>query len=199
MAHIKKATPPQTREAIAQAKAAFTATSAGEVTAVVATLNVIDSDGDYTVAGAFPEGEPVPVSAYGHTSWSGALPVGTGVITVSGDLVLANMKFILSTQSGRETFEVVRELGPLGQWSYGYDVLDSTFGEMDGEPVRILRRLKIHEVSPVLVGAGVGVVTLDAKTRAELEAIRADLLTDEDQAAAREYARFARHLIGSRR
>ena len=61
---------------------------------------------------------------------------------------------------------------------------------------RFLKRLEVHEVSPVLCGAGVGVRTVDAKddlddvTRAQLLAIahQARLRADMD----RELARFIR-------
>jgi hypothetical protein len=46
----------------------------GLVEAVFSTFNVIDSDGDVTLPGAFEEGAPARVSAYGHTSWDGKLP-----------------------------------------------------------------------------------------------------------------------------
>src|SRR5690606_30998985 len=55
------------------------------------------------------------------------------------------------------------ELGDLGQWSYGFDIVKHSFGEFEGRQVRFLERVKVHEVSPVLVGAGVGVRTLVAK------------------------------------
>lgn len=38
----------------------------GEVTAVFSTFDVVDADGDVTRKGAFTEGAPVVISAYGH-------------------------------------------------------------------------------------------------------------------------------------
>src|SRR5213595_1548806 len=88
MAFIKRAVSAPTGEALAQAAGAFKATSLGEVTALFARLNVVDADGDVTLSGAFTEGAPVVISAYGHTSWGGALPVGKGTIGTRGDLAL---------------------------------------------------------------------------------------------------------------
>lgn len=144
----------------------------GLVSAVIATFNVVDSDGDWTVPGAFPVGAEVPISAYQHTSWSGALPVGKGVIRADQTRAWVEAAFFMNTAAGRDTFEVVKELGPLGQWSYGYDVVDSDQEQRDGRIVRVLRSLVVHEVSPVLVGAGVGTATLDAKTAAAAEYLR---------------------------
>jgi hypothetical protein len=51
------------------------------------------------------------------------------------------------------------------EWSYGYDVLDGEPGTKDGESVRLLKSLKVHEVSPVILGAGVGTQTLATKSQ----------------------------------
>lgn len=140
----------------------------GLVEAVFSTFNVVDSDGDVTLPGAFTDGATVPISAYGHKSWEGALPVGVGTIRQTPTAAVLEGRFFLDTVSGRDTFTVVKHLGPLGQWSYGYDVALSERGERDGMPVQVLRRLKVHEVSPVLVGAGVDTRTLTAKGRSGL-------------------------------
>lgn len=136
----------------------------GEVEAVFATLNVIDSDGDVTLDGAFPEGAEVPISAYGHASHGGALPVGMGKIRTTDTEAILDGKFWLDTTAGREHFDVVKKMGGKGQWSYGYTPLDAGPGTHDGVDVRLLKRLDVHEVSPVLIGAGVGTRTLSAKS-----------------------------------
>ena len=135
----------------------------GEVEAVFATLGVKDSDGDVTLPGAFEDGAEVVISAYGHTSWQGLLPVGKGTIREVGDEAILSSQFFMDTQAGKDTFTVVKNLGAQGEWSYGYDPVKYSFGEHDGEQVRFLESLKVFEVSPVLVGAGVGTRTLAAK------------------------------------
>lgn len=137
----------------------------GEITAVFATLGVIDSDGDVTVKGAFPNDAPVVISAYGHTSWQGAKPVGKGVIREVGDEAILEGQFFLDTVEGRDTFTVVKQLGEIGlqEWSYGYDPVKFSYGEHDGQKVRFLEDLAVYEVSPVLKGAGVGTRVLSAK------------------------------------
>ena len=141
--------------------------AAGEVTAVFATLGVVDHDGDVTRPGAFTDGAKVAISAYGHASWSGALPAGKGTIHVRGDQAVLDGTFFLSTQHGRDTFETVKALAEdgLGEWSYGFDIDKSVFGEHEGKSVRFLDRLTVHEVSPVLLGAGINTRTLAAKGR----------------------------------
>jgi hypothetical protein len=153
----------------------------GEIVAVFATLGVIDSDGDVTVKGAFPNDAPVVISAYGHTSWQGVKPVGKGVIREVGDEALLEGQFFLDTVEGRDTFTVVKELGGLGlqEWSYGYDPVKFSFGEYEGQRVRFLEELKVHEVSPVLKGAGVGTRLVTAKSGVKfgehVESVMADV------------------------
>ncbi len=136
----------------------------GEVQVVFSTLDVVDSDGDVTRAGAFTDGEKVRISAFGHASWGGALPVGKGVIREVKNEAVMDGQFFLDTAAGRDTFTVVRELGELQEWSYGFDITKASFGEHDGRDVRFLEGLKVHEVSPVLLGAGVGTRTIGAKS-----------------------------------
>ncbi len=140
-------------------------TAKGLIEAVFATLNVIDKDGDVTLPGAFTNGEKVRISAYGHKSWDGVLPVGKGEINEVGNEAILTGQFFMNTAAGRETFEVVKELGALAEFSYGFDVLENSFGVFgdDERKVQFLRKLQVHEVSPVLLGAGIGTRTLVAK------------------------------------
>lgn len=137
----------------------------GMVQAVFSSFDVVDSDGDVTLPGAFEEGAPVRISAYGHASWGAALPVGKGVIRTTEKEAVLDGQFFLSTQVGRDTFETVKQMAELQEWSYGFDIMDSEPGERDGEKVRVLKALKVHEVSPVLLGAGVNTRTLAVKSR----------------------------------
>src|SRR5438093_4954870 len=135
----------------------------GTVEAVFSTFDVVDHDGDVTVPTAMEDGAAVRISAYGHASWGGALPVGKGLVRVKGSEAILEGQFFLNTQAGRDTFETVKELGGLQEWSYGFDILDAEPAERDGQQIRLLKRLKVREVSPVLHGAGVGTRTLAVK------------------------------------
>jgi len=149
-----------------------TAGDSGEVTAIFSTFDVVDHDGDVTLPGAFTDGAKVRISAYNHTSWQGALPVGKGVIHTTETEAVMEGQFFMNTAQGRDTFTVVKELADIGEWSYGFDVDDAIPGEFDGQQVRFLRKLTVHEVSPVLLGAGIGTRTLAAKSL--------DDMTDEE-------------------
>jgi prohead serine protease len=139
----------------------------GIVTAVFSTMNVRDHDGDYTRDTAFTDGAPVVISAYGHKSWDGTPPVGKGVIRVKGKKAVLEGQFFMNTAAGRDTFETVKELAAdgLGEWSYGFDVEEHSYGKEGDQPVRYLDRLKVYEVSPVLRGAGINTRTLTTKGR----------------------------------
>lgn len=136
----------------------------GEVEAVIATLNVIDKDKDVTLPGAFRDGQEVRISAYNHASWGNALPVGKGQIQVVGEEALLRGQFFMETTGGKDTFNTVKGLGGLGQWSYGFDVTDSSTGQHEGEDVRFLKGLDVIEASPVLLGAGEGTRTVGTKS-----------------------------------
>lgn len=133
----------------------------GTFQCVFATLGVIDHDGDVIAAGAFKRGQEVRITAWGH-DW-GSLPVGKGAIQEMGDEALCDGEFFLDTEGGKETYRVVRRLGSLQEWSFGFDILDSVPSKLDGQSVRLLRALDVHEISPVLKGAGIATRTVALK------------------------------------
>lgn len=138
----------------------------GIVEAVIAKLGVKDKDDDFTLPGAFGD-QTVLVSSYGHGSWMGEMPVGKGKITEKGDEAVAEMRFFMSTTHGRDHFEVVKHAGELQEWSYGFGPPET--GEVTEElrqigVRRVLKKVKVDEVSPVLKGAGVDTRTLVVKS-----------------------------------
>jgi len=133
----------------------------GEFEALFATLKVRDHDGDVTVPGAFGNEQETPVAHYGHNH--SLLPVGRGKIVEREGKAVLEGRFFLDTNSGREHYLTVKNLGGLQQWSYAFDVLDEERGSFEGHDVRFLKALKVHEVSPVLVGAGIDTQTLRIK------------------------------------
>lgn len=141
----------------------------GEFTATFSTFNCIDGDKDVTFAGAFTDGEEVPISHWGH-GWND-LPVGRGTVRADSQKAWIEGKFFTDTETGKEHYLTVKHLGQLQQWSYGYDVLDSQPGQFEGQDVRFLKRLKVIEVSPVMRAAGVGTGTTDIKAGSEEKAV----------------------------
>jgi len=132
----------------------------GLVSAVFATLNVIDEDGDVTLPGAFGE-QSVKLASWGH-NW-GELPVGRGRIFEEEEKAVFDGRFFLDTVAGQEHFTTIKNLAELQEWSYGFRILERSEGEFNGQQVRFLKRMKVWEVSPVMVGAGVDTMTLEMK------------------------------------
>ena len=58
-------------------------------------------------------------------------------------------------------------MGDLQEWSYGFDIVKAKSGQFEERDVRFLEKLLVHEVSPVLLGAGIGTRTLSAKSGAK--------------------------------
>lgn len=133
----------------------------GAFEAVFATFNVVDRDGDVIRPGAFTEGQKVRISAWGH-NWN-ALPVGDGILSADETTSRVKGRFFLDTGGGLETYRTVKNLGPLQEWSFGFDILESSQGEFEGEQVRFLEKLDVYEVSPVMLGAGIGTRTTAIK------------------------------------
>jgi HK97 family phage prohead protease len=144
------------------APAEFKLDAAGMISVAFAQLNVVDSDGDVTLPGAFPA-KAVPMSAYGHTSWDGALPVGKGDIAETDGWGVFKGQFLMDTTHGRDAYETVKAMAELQEWSYGYQPIEFSFGMHENQQVRFLKKLDVFEVSPVLKGAGVGTHTLAIK------------------------------------
>jgi len=135
----------------------------GQGVAVIATLNVIDKDNDVTLPGAF--GEQVVPMVPAH-DWHSA-PIGKATLHEEGDEVLADFQLNLETSLGRDWYEALKfDLNnppPKQEFSYGFSVLEFDQGQFEGRPVRFLKSLKVHEISPVLLGAGVATRTLALK------------------------------------
>lgn len=136
----------------------------GTVSAVFSTFDVIDKDGDLTLPGAIKDGMEVVISAYGHQSHYGALPVGKGVIRTTKKEAVLDGQFFLDTTHGADAFKVVKGLGSLQEWSYSLHNVTRKSSEIDGQMVSIIEDIGlVKEVSPVLIGAGVETRTLVAK------------------------------------
>lgn len=129
----------------------------GAFEATFATLNVIDRDKDVTVKGAFQDGQEVRIARWGH-NWSD-LPVGRGVIHADDERAWVDGQFFMDTAHGLDTYKTVKALGDLQEWSYGFDITKWSVGEFEGQQVRFLEGLDVFEVSPVMLGAGIGTRT----------------------------------------
>lgn len=138
---------------------------AGTFEAVIATLGVIDHDGDVVEAGALA-GQTVSLMP-AHDSMS--VPLGKASIVERGDDVVAVGKFNREVTAGKDWHEAIKfdlEHPPeVQEWSWGYRVKEENqrAGQLNGVDVRFLSLIDLEEISPVLRGASIGTRTLEAK------------------------------------
>jgi|GEM_PF-3054194 len=147
----------------------------------IATLSAVDGDGDTYAPGAFAgeDGGGQTVKVLAAHEW-GTVPIGKARVYERGDEALADFKLNLESPTAREWYAALkfdldaeRSGGqPVQEWSYGFRIADSGIEMRNGERVRVLKRVKVHEISPVVLGAGVNTATLALKAerrRAERE------------------------------
>jgi hypothetical protein len=144
--------------------------SLGEVEAIVATLGVVDNDGDVILPGAVPvNGATVKLSGYAHdVVLDGAAPVGIGTVVEENGRLLFKGRFFMSTERGREAFHTTKELGADGEWSFGFPNGSVKTAKLTDDwrtkgARRIIATMHPIEASPVFQGAGIGTGTLAVK------------------------------------
>jgi len=157
----------------------------GQVEAVFSLFNSLDSDGDIVMPGAVKSGfknDQVPM-VWSH-KWD--MPIGKGTITQDDSKAVFKGEFFMDTESGKEAYNLVKNMGDMQQWSFGYKVNDSEFDKFKDNTgkttnARYLKDLTVYEVSPVLVGANQDTYTLAIKSNTELLKEIADVKGDEKE------------------
>ena len=159
----------------------FKQESEGKVSAVFSVFNSLDSDGDIVLPGSIKSGfksGSVPM-VWAH-KWD--MPIGKGTIKSDEGKATFEGEFFMDTESGKEAYNIVKNMADMQQWSFGYRVNDAErgkIGEGDEEKdARFLKDLTVFEVSPVLVGANQETYTLAIKSNKEL----VEDLIDEEKA-----------------
>lgn len=157
---------------------------AGHGLARLATLSGVDLDGDTYMPGAFSWKEGgeqwVPILP-AHNR--GAMPIGKSRVYEEGGVAFAELHLNLETAAGKEwqshlKFDLAKGK-PAQEWSYGFGTVEAVHEQRGDDRIRVLKRVDVHEVSPVVRGAGVGTATLAMKSRGsfgdQLDALIADL------------------------
>ena len=163
--------------------------SKGQVKAVFSVFNNLDSDGDVVLPDAIRSGfksGDVPM-VWSH-KWD--MPIGKGTIKKDKDKAYFDGSFFMDTESGKEAYNLVKNMGDLQQWSFGFKVNDSEYGKWkksaDEEvDVRYLKNLSVYEVSPVLVGANQDTFTMAIKSgeNSEVKIMEEELEVIEEEKA----------------
>lgn len=137
----------------------------GSFEAVIATLDVVDADGDIILPGAFQNAIVSVLPAHDSRS----VPLGKAKMEDRGNKAVAVGQFNLDVGAAKDWHSALKfglENGPsIQEWSFAFRIIESSMDTRDGEDIRILEKLDVIEVSPVLRGSGVDTGTLNAKTR----------------------------------
>lgn len=133
--------------------------SEGAIEAVFSTFGVVDRGGDIVERGAIADAQAVPM-VWSH-NWEKI--IGKGTTRIEPDRAVFTGHLFLDTDAGKDAYQTMKSMGDLMQYSWGFRVLDADFVERDEEFVRIIKRTELFEVSPVLVGEGMGTHTLSLK------------------------------------
>jgi len=159
----------KTKNLSAQVKA--TGDGAGEFEAIVAVFGNVDSGGDVIVKGAFTDtlaewqasGDPIPV-VWSHDSNDPFSHIGSVVEASETDTgLLVKGQLDLDNPKAAQVHKLLKGRR-VTQFSFAYSVLDGGPTEVDGESAFELRRLKLYEVGPTLVGMNQATELLSAKS-----------------------------------
>lgn len=178
----------------------------GRVSAVICTFDVVDLDGDLVEPGAITAGARVVISQWNHGTWQpGMIPAGHGTLRTTPTQAVVDAQFHLDTTAGRDTFLAVKHLHEfgLGQWSWSLRDIVGQADTVNGQRIRRIRSVAVHECSPVLVAASIGTRTLSAKDAEALATARRHLeALDQKQqeimaAGARHVQAYERDIIAA--
>jgi len=141
---------------------------AGTGRARIATLSAVDHDGDTYLPGAFSWKD-------GGHQWCSILPahdrratpLGKARVYEEGDAAIADLHFNLAIPEAKSWHSAIMfdlaQGASVQEYSYGFDLQDFDYQVRGDDRVRLFKRVDVHEVSPVLKGAGIGTGTLAMK------------------------------------
>lgn len=126
-----------------------------------AIFNVKDSDGDIIEKGAFLEtiasdfappgsGQPNRVKILAHHR--GQDVIGRPTVLREDERGLYFEGKIARTAKGDEILALIDDQ-VIEEMSFGFNTIDASYGDLDGDRVRYLKKLKLWEISPVTWGA----------------------------------------------
>ena len=135
----------------------------GAGSAVFATFDVVDHDNDITKRGAFGVQNVVVLPTHDFSS----VPLGKGKTREEGNEAIADFQLNLDIPAAKEWRDALafdlKNAPALQEWSYSYKPIEYSFEERDGETIRILEKIEVIELSPVIRGAGIGTRTREMK------------------------------------
>ncbi len=160
-----------TKSLPADVKAAVGEGDQGIFDAVVAVFGNVDSVGDRIVKGAFSDtlkewgtsGDPIPV-LWSHLRDNPSYHIGVVTEAKETDQGLqVRGQLDLDNPAAAQVWRLLKGRR-VTQFSFAYDILDGGPVQSDGESVFELRRLKLYEVGPTLIGANQATDLLGTKS-----------------------------------
>lgn len=131
----------------------------GVFEAIVSVFGNVDTYGDKVMRGAFAEtlaewkasGDPIPV-LWSHMSHDPDYHIGEVLEAEEREEGLwVKARIDLDEPKSRKVYKLLKGRR-VTQFSFAYDVLDGAMAKSDGESVYELRKLKLYEVGPCLIG-----------------------------------------------
>lgn len=136
----------------------------GSFEAAIATFGELDHDRDIVMPGAFDGATASVLPSHNQDH----VPLGKTSVQESGRQAIAVGKFNLEIQAAKEWHSAIKfDLAnppAVQEWSWGFRPLKESFEQRDGQRVRLLHKVDLREVSPVLRGASIGTGTLSIKS-----------------------------------
>jgi len=149
----------------------------GVVEAYVSIFDNVDLVGDVIVKGAFAESlaKKLPVGVWSH-NWDE--PIAKTLEAREDDKGLyIKGKFIEGVQRAEEAYKLLKE-GVITEFSIGFRVLDDEWRE-DG--VRVIKKAKLYEWSPVLAGANPDTEVISVKSEKKCDDCENEVPENNDQ------------------
>lgn len=136
----------------------------GRFEAYVSIFGNVDFANEIIEKGAFTESlkKKMPKVCWSH-NWDEILgSVESAVEDEKGLKIVGTL--VLAVQKANEAYELMKA-GAVDEFSIGYGVDEAEWLEKDGMMIRVLKKLSLFEVSPVLVGCNPETELLDVKSK----------------------------------
>lgn len=145
----------------------------GQFTGYASVFGNRDSTGDVVVKGAFAEtlaewdakGDVIPL-LWGHDSNDPFSNIGSVDAKEDAHGLLVTGTLDLDNPKAKQVYKLIKGRR-VNQMSFMYEILDSSYAELDGDTVQELKRLKLYEASIVFIGANQATEILAVKAVAD--------------------------------
>jgi len=123
----------------------------GIIEAYVSIFNNIDFGGDKIIPGAFSDSisRKLPKGVWSH-NWDQPIAKTLEAREDQKGLYIKG-QFNLDTQRGKEAYSDLK-FGTIDEFSIGFRVQEYSYEKIDDDEIRVLKKIKLYEWSPVLAG-----------------------------------------------